>query len=164
MRALSPSNGSVFLMTLLGELTGRDGAGGDWTETIAGRELRLMPLALADWAVVEARLVAGRRDPIAIARESLAALPITAHRTVLESALSEACRGNQVTIDELAAFASTATGTVLMMWLALRTHQPDLSEADVAQLLSRWTDADRAAAEPRLAGVPPEGSNPAKNS
>lgn len=184
MGALFPASGGMFLMThlmmtLLGELTGRngagrdcaggdgadgDGAGSDWTETIAGRRLRLMPLSLADWAVVEARLVASRRDPIAIAGESLAALPITAHRTVLEAALSEACRSNQVTIDELATFASTTAGTVLMMWLALRTHQPDLSEADVAQLLSRWTDADSAAAEPRLAGVPPEGSNPVKNS
>jgi hypothetical protein len=146
-------------MTLLGELTG-----GDWTETIAGRELRLAPLSLADWAVVEARLVASRRDPITVARESLDSLPATAHRAVLEAALSEACRGGRVTIDELVDFAGTTAGTVLLVWLALGRHQPDLREADVAELLRHWTDADRAAAEPRLAGVPPARSDSAKNS
>jgi hypothetical protein len=146
-------------MTFLGELTGSD-----WIETIAGHELRVTALSLTDWAEVEARLLASRRDPISVARESLESLPVTAHRTLLEAALSESCRSGRVTIDDLVNFASTTAGTTLIVWLALRAYQPELSEADVAELLSHWTDADCGRLEPRLAGVPPGASDPAKNS
>ena len=148
-----------MMMTRIGELTA-----GEWCETIDGREWRFAPLSLADWAELEARLVASRPDPLAVARDASESLPAAAHRGVLEAAFAEACRATRVTIDELVEFAASGAGTVLLCWLALRRHHPELSEADVAALISRWTDAEVSSAHTRLAGAPPGAYGPAKNS
>lgn len=108
-----------------------------WSLTIDGRDYWLSPLRLTDWGLIEARLVAQRRDPLEVAARALDGLPPEAHRPLVEAALKAAAAPRAASLDEVLAFTASAEGLALVFWLSLRQRQPQIDQAQAAALLDR---------------------------
>ena len=106
-----------------------------WHETIDEVEYYMEPLTLKDWGTIEKHLLAGRRDPIEVARENLEGLSPEEQRMLLEAALDRAIGAHGVAADELIAYTATPQGMAMMFWLSIRKRHPEIGEDRAAELL-----------------------------
>ena len=100
--------------------------------SIGGKEYRLAPLRLRDYGEMERRILAGRPDPLEVARSKLEGLAEPLQKHLLSAAYDDARRGGRVSIGELSEWMDTVEGRVYQFWLAARRNHPEvtLDEAD----------------------------------
>jgi hypothetical protein len=123
--------------------------------TIGGREYLLTPLRYRDHAEAARRMRLDWPSPRAVVRRMGRGLPPDQQRHLLELVYREERRGSQVELADVLRWYRTPQGLVFHKWLMLRTHQPELSLADVDELLTQ-----AALDEQNLSlGIPPEEAN-----
>lgn len=111
-------------------------AAAPWKIDIGEKSWWFSPLSLADWAILERRLLEGRRNPIDVARENLTRLADDEKRILLDAALRQASSPPRAIPREIAAFLATQSGLCLLFWLSLRKLHPEITEEDAWTLLS----------------------------
>lgn len=123
--------------------------------TIGGREYLLTPLRFRDHAEAVRRMRQDWPSPRAVVRRVGRGLPSDQQRQLLELVYREERRGSQVELADVLRWYRTPQGLVFHKWLMLRTHQPELTLADVDELLTQ------AATEERHLSleIPPEEAN-----
>jgi hypothetical protein len=117
-------------------------------EIVIGRErLLATPLTLADYGEIDQAVLAGRPDPMQRALALCAGLSESLQRALLATAFDELIHGWPVTAHEVALWMSSREGIAHTLWLAIRSHQPQLTLADCRELLlgeAQWRQAIRA--------------------
>ena len=126
---------------------------------VAGQTYKVSPLRITDWAEVNERIVAGRADPVAVARRLCEGLPQEQQKEILLRAYGDATRHQHVTPSELDEYMGTAMGMVHCFWLGLRRNHPDITEDDAAGLFEEFTQERLSMLSETLAGMP-EGNLP----
>ncbi len=124
---------------------------------IGGKAWRLAPLTLADYGAIENRIIAGRPDPIEVAKRHLPGLDARQQEVLLARALDAAAAARRASIEEIDAFRRTPEGIVFVFWLAASKHHGDLSLEDARELLGTLADEERrrlAAGVEACLGVP----------
>jgi hypothetical protein len=96
----------------------------------------LSPLALEDWATVEAHLLEGRPSPIQAAMPDVLALREHGLQEEADRVLKMAYKDTQkwarkqkVSPDEVAEYMDTIDGVRFMVWLSLRKSHPEVTRA-----------------------------------
>lgn len=133
-----------------------------WRQTIDGIDYWLEPLTLSDWGIIERRILQSRRDPLQVAKESLAGLAPEEKRMLLESALAQASRAGQVTAEELFDYTATPQGAALMLWLSMRKRDAGMTEQRAAELLAAMGEEEFARLRADMEGQPGMSEDPAK--
>jgi len=103
---------------------------------IGGREWRISPMRLADYAELERRLLRDRRSPLLAAIEALCGQSEQRQKYLLGLTFDEARRADKASHEELDAWLRSDEGILHEFWLRLRPTQPGTTLANVEALFA----------------------------
>jgi hypothetical protein len=112
---------------------------------IAGKEYRLRPLQLDDYAEMEARIVAARPDPFEVAAKSISKVPQPMQQAVWDAAMRDARTSRKATLDELVSWGCSEAGFAFTFWRCARKDHPEVeTEAKAREILNQATPEELA--------------------
>lgn len=95
------------------------------TFEVNGKQYTLRPPAAVDLlGGAEARIVAGREDPIAIAARACQHAPPAQHEAIWQAAMRLAAKAQQVSQEDVEAYLTTLDGVAFATWLSLKEDHP----------------------------------------
>lgn len=135
-------------MDLLAEMTG---AG--IPRTIGGKEWRLMPLRLVDWAEAANILNGRRKSPLEIVTPHLSKLDKESKQHLLELAFREERDGDLLNQYDVRRWFLTEEGGVWRFWAQIRQQHPEVT-LGMAEQLVRIAGTELEATMQKLEGHP----------